>query len=228
MFESRKWVIGLILGSMVLSGIAIIDKFVFETFMLIATSLTTTIVGWLYSMKLISTSADGGKSRMIIFVALLGFFILIYIAVIEVVTWLISGPLWIYIFILLFLLTILLIHLILNKTAEKKYIERSILEKHAHKVDEEKQKETINNAVLNDEKEELKTIYQLLLENRDKEAIYVEKAGLESPGLDYIKINQKALNYPKLKGYLKMDNSGIFREIYYADEKIWKLNWRSF
>ena len=70
----------------------------------------------------------------------------------------------------------------------------------------------------------LKTIYQLLAENKDKDVIYVERVDSDSQGLQYVQVNQNALNYSVLRGYLKFDNAGIFREIYYADKKIWRLS----
>jgi hypothetical protein len=53
--------------------------------------------------------------------------------------------------------------------------------------------------------------------------IYVERIDNKSPGLQYVQVNRDALKYPVLKGYLKYDNAGKFREIYYANEKIWRM-----
>lgn len=223
MFDSRKFIISLIVGSMVISGFGILDDIIVKGLIAAASALAFTIVGGMYSANLISSPADGGKARMILFTLILGFFIIVYMAIVQFFNWLFSGPLWIYIVVFGLSFILLLVRVIKNIKAKKEYVDYA-----SNNIDiEEKnveititQKLEINQPI----EVEHKSIRRLLLENKDKEFIYVVKRGYESPGLEYIKVNQKALNYPTLKGYFKMDHAGFFADIYYAEENIWKLH----
>ena len=81
--------------------------------------------------------------------------------------------------------------------------------------------------VAHDSEEKASKIFDVLSfildENNEKDVIYVVRVDNGSPGLQYVQVNQKAVKYQILKGYLKFDNAGVFREIYYANEKIWRI-----
>jgi len=219
MFEDRKWLIGVILGSMVVSGIGIIDEIVVKGIITTSASIAFALVGGLYSASLISTRADGGKARIIIFVILIVLFMNIFILVTQFFTWLLSGPIWLYILILVLSPVLLVLHIRKNALIRNEYIEESL----KHKDAAFQTVSIIDNETSGKNIIELKTIYQLLAENKDKECIYIEKINDHSPNLEYVKVSQKALEYPVLKGYFKMDKAGFFAEIYYSDKKIWKL-----
>lgn len=78
MFTIKKYIIGLILGTMIFCGIAIVDDLIVKLSMGIAASLAFSIVGSLYTAGLISSKADGGKARVVIFVFLLAFFLYVF------------------------------------------------------------------------------------------------------------------------------------------------------
>ncbi len=224
MFEENKWILGIIVGSMTLSGLAILDELVIQVIFSASGVIAYSLVGSLLGTGLITSRADAGRARMGIFIFLVFIFVSIYLMIIKIITWLLSFPLWVYVIIFIVTLGILIVRFILNRKAESNYVD-------AHKNDllkdydtvEVNEKETIENWNPNILTEEPKSIYQLLDENKEKDVIYVVRVDNGSPGLQYVQVNQKAVKYQILKGYLKFDNAGVFREIYYANEKIWRI-----
>ncbi|MDD4069593.1 MAG: hypothetical protein PHF05_03980 [Candidatus Izemoplasmatales bacterium] len=64
MFTVKKYIIGLILGTMIFSGFAIVDDLIVKLSMGVAASLAFSIVGSLYTAGLISSKADGEKHEL--------------------------------------------------------------------------------------------------------------------------------------------------------------------
>lgn len=222
MFERNKWLLGLIIGTMTFSGIAILDEIVIKMIFAASGAIAYSIVGSLLSTSFIMSRADAGEARMGFFVVVLVILLAIYVAIVNFVTWLLSFPLWVYILIFVVSVGLLILRTYLNKQADKKY-ESDHIESDIDRIEQEVLK--IEKIDVNNEYSSptAKTIYELLSENRNKKVIYVERIDNGSPGLQYVQVNQDALKYHVLKGYLKFDNSGVFREIYYAEQKIWRL-----
>lgn len=224
MFERYKWILAIIVGGMVFSGIAILDELVIKVIFSGSGVVAYSIVGSLISTGLITSRADAGRARTVIFVILIAIFLSIYIMIIKILTWILSLPLWVYILIFIITSGLLVLRFILNKKIESRYVKSYEKDKTEEVENVETNIELHKNQDIHEKKEELKTIYQLLAENKDKDVIYVERVDSDSQGLQYVQVNQNALNYSVLRGYLKFDNAGIFREIYYADKKIWRLS----
>lgn len=223
MFEKNKWILGLFVGTMTLSGIAILDYVVVKVIFAASGAIAYAIVGSLLSTGFIMSKADAGQARMEFFVILLVLFLAIYIAIIKFVTWLISFPLWVYIIIFVISGGVLGLRVLLNKRAGKAYEKESKKERNIDEIIDKIQHQEQKGNHMEFPSPVPKTIYELLTENKDKKTICVERIDNESPGLQYVRVNQDALRYPILKGYLKFDNAGVFREIYYANESIWRL-----
>lgn len=222
MFERNKWLLGLIVGTMTFSGIAILDEVVIKVIFAASGAIAYSLVGSILSTGLILSKADAGQLRMGFFIVLVVLFLAIYMSIINFVTWLLSFPLYVYIIIFVVSLGLLLLRIYLNRKADHLYEEEyqnNILEDIVDEVKEVEEK----SKKMEYPSPEPKSIYQLLNENQDKQVIYVERIDNKSPGLQYVQVNRDALKYPVLKGYLKYDNAGKFREIYYANEKIWRL-----
>lgn len=222
MFERNKWILGLIVGGMTFSGIAILDEVVVKIIFAASGAIAYSLVGSILSTGFIMTRADAGQLRMGFFVVLVVVFLAVYMAIVNFITWLLSFPLYVYIIIFVMSGGLLVLRVYLNWKAnllyEEEYRENKLedIVVEVKKVEEKGRKMEYPSL-------EPKTIYELLNENKDKQVIYVERIDNMSPGLEYVQVNRNALNYPTLKGYLKYDNAGKFREIYYANEKIWRL-----
>jgi hypothetical protein len=82
-------------------------------------------------------------------------------------------------------------------------------------------KEVINESIYRAEPT-LKTIRELLYEEKDRSYILATTNNPYSPGLQYVKVYKNALGYSSIKGYIKMDHAAAFwGDIFYADEKRW-------
>ena len=220
MFTVKKYIIGLILGTMIFSGIAIVDDLIAKLSMGIAASLAFSIVGSLYTAGLISSKADGGKARIVIFMFLLAFFLYVFTQIAKGIIWLFSFPMWIYI-VLLSLGAILLILVMINnyKIAKKRYIKQLTVE--SSPKPNSMPKEVINESIYRAEPI-LKTIRELLHDEKDINYILATTNNPYSPGLQYVKVYKNALGYSNIKGYIKMDHAAAFwGDIFYADEKRW-------
>jgi hypothetical protein len=207
---------------MTFSGIAILDEVVIKLIFAASGAVAYSLVGSILSTGLIMSRADAGQLRMGLFLILLVIFLTIYMAIINFVKWLLSFPIYVYIIIFIVSCGLLLFRIYLNWKANQLY------EEEYQNNELEDIVEEVKNVEENSEKVEYpsskpKTIFELLNESKDKQVIYVERIDDKSPGLQYIQVNRDALNYPVLKGYLKYDNAGKFREIYYANEKIWRM-----
>jgi hypothetical protein len=219
-FTVKKYIIGLILGTMIFSGIAIVDDLIAKLSMGIAASLAFSIVGSLYTAGLISSKADGGKARIVIFMFLLAFFLYVFTQIAKGIIWLFSFPMWIYI-VLLSLGAILLILVMINnyKIAKKRYIKQLTVE--SSPKPNSMPKEVINESIYRAEPI-LKTIRELLHDEKDINYILATTNNPYSPGLQYVKVYKNALGYSNIKGYIKMDHAAAFwGDIFYADEKRW-------
>ena len=220
MFTVKKYIIGLILGTMIFSGIAIVDDLIVKLSMGIAASLAFSIVGSLYTAGLISSKADGGKARIVIFMVLLAFFLYIFTQIAKGIIWLFSFPMWVYI-VLLSLGAILLILVMINnnKIAKKRYSKQQTIDSSPMPI-------SIPNEVINESiyraEPVFKTIRELLYEEKDRNYILATTNNPYSPGLQYVKVYKNALGYSNIKGYIKMDHAVVFwGDIFYADEKRW-------
>jgi len=219
-FTVKKYIIGLILGTMIFSGIAIVDDLIVKLSMGIAASLAFSIVGSLYTAGLISSKADGGKARIVIFMVLLAFFLYIFTQIAKGIIWLFSFPMWVYI-VLLSLGAILLILVMINnnKIAKKRYSKQQTIDSSPMPI-------SIPNEVINESiyraEPVFKTIRELLYEEKDRNYILATTNNPYSPGLQYVKVYKNALGYSNIKGYIKMDHAVVFwGDIFYADEKRW-------
>lgn len=222
MFERNKWLLGLIVGTMTFSGIAILDEVVIKVIFAASGALAYALVGSILSTGLILSKADAGQLRMGFFAILVVIFLAIYMAIINFVTWVLSFPLYVYIIIFVVSMSLLLLRVYLNRKVNQRYEEEYLSNELKDIVDEVKKVEE-KSKKMEYPSPEPKTIFELLNENKDKQVIYVERIDNKSPGLQYVQVNRDALHYPVLKGYLKYDNAGKFREIYYAKEKIWRM-----
>lgn len=220
MFTVKKYIIGLILGTMIFSGFAIVDDLIVKLSMGVAASLAFSIVGSLYTAGLISSKADGGKARIVIFMFLLAFFLYVFTQIAKGIIWLFSFPMWIYI-VLLSLGAISLILVMINnyKIAKKRYSKQLAVESSPKPIFIPK--EVINESIYRAEPT-LKTIRELLYEEKDRSYILATTNNPYSPGLQYVKVYKNALGYSSIKGYIKMDHAAAFwGDIFYADEKRW-------
>lgn len=220
MFTVKKYIIGLILGTMIFSGIAIVDDLIVKLSMGVAASLAFSIVGSLYTAGLISSKADGGKARIVIFMFLLAFFLYVFTQIAKGIIWLFSFPMWVYI-VLLSLGAISLILVMINnyKIAKKRYIKQLTDESLSKPAS--MPKEVVNEIIYRAEPI-FKTIRELLYEEKDRNYILATTNNPYSPGLQYVKVYKNALGYSNIKGYIKMDHAAAFwGDIFYADEKRW-------
>ncbi len=222
MFERNKWLLGLIVGTMTFSGVAILDEVVIKVIFAASGAIAYSLVGSVLSTGLILSKADAGQLRMGFFVVLVVVFLAIYMAIVNFITWVLSFPLYVYIVIFVASFGLLALRLYLNRKANQLYEDEYHNNKLEDIVVEVKEVEAKSNK-MEYPSPEPKTIYELLNENKDNQVIYVERIDNKSPGLQYVQVNRDALKYPTLKGYLKYDNAGKFREIYYANEEIWRL-----
>lgn len=220
MFTVKKYIIGLILGTMIFSGIAIVDDLIVKLSMGIAASLAFSIVGSLYTAGLISSKADGGKARIVIFMFLLAFFLYVFTQIAKGIIWLFSFPMWIYIVLLsLGAITLILVMINKYKIAKKRYIKQLTVESSLKSIS--MPKEVINESIYRAEPI-LKNIRELLREEKDRNYILATTNNPYSPGLQYVKVYKNALGYSNIKGYIKMDHAVAFwGDIFYADEKRW-------
>jgi hypothetical protein len=220
MFTVKKYIIGLIIGTMIFSGIALVDDLIIKISMGAAASLAFSIVGSLYSAGLITSKAEGGKARLYIFVILLGFFLYVFTQIAKGIIWLFSFPTWIYIVIISSCAIILVIFMIVkNKKAKERYTQLPNLVENTQISNQEKTKEVIEkpSQIIG-----LKTIPELLNEENDNDFIIATSNNPNSPGLQYVKVYKKALSYSKIQGYIKMDHATAFwGDVFYAYDKRW-------
>jgi predicted membrane channel-forming protein YqfA (hemolysin III family) len=220
MFTVKKYIIGLILGTMIFSGIAIVDDLIVKLSIGIAASFAFSIVGSFYTAGLISSRADGGKARLFIFLILLAFFLYVFTQIAKGIIWLFSFPLWIYI-VLISVGAIFLILVMVNnyKIAKRRYTKQLKVE--VSPKTNLVPKEAINENIAEVEPI-LRSIRELLLEEKEKNFILATTNNPYSPGLEYVKVYKNALGYSNIKGYIKMDHAAAFwGDIFYANEKIW-------
>ena len=220
MFTVKKYIIGLIIGTMIFSGIALVDDLIIKISMGAAASLAFSIVGSLYSAGLITSKAEGGKARLYIFVILLGFFLYVFTQIAKGIIWLFSFPTWIYIVIISSCAIILVIFMIVkNKKAKERYTQLTKLTENTQISNQENTEEVITKP---SQVIVLKTIPELLREENGNNFIIATSNNPNSPGLQYVKVYKKALTYTKIQGYIKMDHAAAFwGDVYYAYEKRW-------
>lgn len=221
MFTVKKYIIGLLIGAIAFSGIAIVDDIILKISMAAASSLAFTIVGSFYSAGLITSKAEGGKARMIIFVVLLCFFLYVFAQIAKGIIWLFSFPIWIYI-VLLLSSTLLLVLVMLYKDKKTKEKYSTLIEYKNGDVPSNVNTSHVQTIDETQLVEELKTIRELLLNENNQNYIKAFHNDPHSPGLEYVKVYKSALNHSKIKGYIKMDNAASFwADVYYACDKIW-------
>jgi hypothetical protein len=220
MFTIKKYIIGIIIGTMLFSGIAIVDDLIVKLSMGAAASLAFSIVGSLYTAGLISSRADGGKARLVIFIILLTLFLYVFTQIAKGIIWLFSFPMWVYIVLIsVGAVSIILIMVFNNKRAKKRYITKlSVVELlNPNPVIKVPFNESITKV-----EPVLKSIRELLLEETENNFIIATTNNSYNPGLQYVKVYLNALEYPKIKGYIKMDHAAAFwGDVYYADDKRW-------
>jgi hypothetical protein len=220
MFTIKKYIIGIIIGTMLFSGIAIVDDLIVKLSMGAAASLAFSIVGSLYTAGLISSRADGGKVRLVIFIILLTLFLYVFTQIAKGIIWLFSFPMWVYIVLIsVGAVSLILIMVFNNKRAKKRYITKlSVVELlNPNPVIKVPFNESITKV-----EPVLKSIRELLLEETENKFIIATTNNSYSPGLQYVKVYLNALEYPKIKGYIKMDHAAAFwGDVYYADDKRW-------
>ncbi|QLY40723.1 hypothetical protein HF295_07615 [Hujiaoplasma nucleasis] len=221
MFTVKKYIIGLLIGTMIFSGIAIVDDMIVKISMAAASSVAFTVVGSFYSAGLITSKAEGGKARMIIFVILLCFFQYVFTQIAKGIIWLFSFPIWIYIAILSFSIAVLiLVMLYKDKKVKQKY---NAIFKIENRVDDSSE-QTLNKSPSVDDNPIVKymTIRELLKNEKNLDYIKAYHNNPHSPGLEYVKVYKSALNHSKIKGYIKMDNATAFwGDVYYAEDRRW-------
>ena len=220
MFTIKKYIIGIIIGTMIFSGIALVDDLIIKISMGAAASLAFSIVGSLYSAGLITSRSEGGQARLYIFVILLAFFLYVFTQIAKGVIWLFSFPTWIYIVIISTCAIILVIFMIVkNKKAKERYTQLPKLTENTQISNQTKIEEVIAKP---SQVIALKTIPELLREENDNEFVIATSNNPNSPGLQYVKVYKKALSYSKIQGYIKMDHAAAFwGDVFYAHEKRW-------
>lgn len=220
MFTIKKYIIGIIIGTMIFSGIAIVDDLIIKISMGLAASIAFSLVGFLYTAGLISSKAEGGKARFSIFIILLCFFLFVFTQIVKGVMWLFSFPIWLYITIICIgAVTLTIVMIIKNRKVKTIYSNTSTQTQNISytNIEQSKVEEVVSQIDT-----ELKTIQQLLLEEKVHKFILATTNNLQSPGLQYVKVYKSALNYPTIKGYIKMDHAAAFwGDVYYAYEKRW-------
>jgi len=220
MFTVKKYIIGLILGALIFSGIAIVDDIIVKISMAAASSLAFSIVGALYTAGLISSRADGGKARLYIFVILLVVFLYIFTQIAKGVIWLFSFPTWIYIVIVIISITILIV-IMMNRQRKSTFQYKVTAQKNGFEAIINQSVKVEDNHLVKREVV-LKSIPDLLIEESEKDYILATNDSPFSPGLKYVKVYKKSLAYSDIKGYIKMDNAIPFwGDIYYAYDKRW-------
>lgn len=158
---------------------------------------------------------------MIIFVILLCFFLYVFTQIAKGIIWLFSFPIWIYIAILSFSITVLsLVMLYKDKKIKQKY---NAIVKIENRVDDSSE-QTLHKHPSGEEKSIVKymTIRELLENEKNLDYIKAYHNDPHSPGLEYVMIYKSALKHSKIKGYIKMDNAAAFwGDVYYAEDKRW-------
>lgn len=122
-FTVKKYIIGLLIGTIIFSGIAFVDEIIVKISMAAASSLAFTLVGSFYSAGIISSKAQGGKVRITLFVVLLILFLYVFTQIAKGIVWFFSFPIWIYIVILTISTGLLIVvMLIRDKKTREQYI----------------------------------------------------------------------------------------------------------
>jgi len=220
MFTVKKYIIGLILGALIFSGIAIVDDIIVKISMAAASSLAFSIVGALYTAGLISSRADGGKARLYIFIILLVVFLYIFTQIAKGVIWLFLFPTWIYIVIVIISI-IILISIMTNRQRKSAFQYKATGQKNSFETKINHSVERHDNQIV-ERGVILKSIPELLVQESEKDYILAANDSPHSPGLKYVKVYKKSLAYSDIKGYIKMDNAIPFwGDIYYANDKRW-------
>lgn len=220
MFTVKKYIVGLLIGTIAFSGIAIVDDVIVKFSMAAASSLAFTIVGSFYSAGLITSKAEGGKARLYLFVILLGIFLYIFTQIAKGIIWLFSFPMWVYIVVVIIsVCLIVLIMMIKDKKAKSVYQESII--KHVVN-DSQELKGQVVSVETSSVDSRGKSIRELLREEENLDYILAYHNNPHSPGLEYVKVYQSALKHRTIKGYIKMDRAAAFwGDVYYAEDKRW-------
>ena len=117
-------------------------------------------------------------------------------------------------------ISLIVLMILNNKRAKKRYLkELTVLESPIQHLDEKVRVEDSISVA-----EPLpKSIRELLMEEKEINFILATTSNPYSPGLQYVKVYKNALEYPKIKGYIRMDRAAAFwGDVYYADDKRWK------
>lgn len=204
-----KWLIGLFIGAIALTGCKFIDKLIWRGFIAIAFYVATLIVGVLYSLKLLVTREDGGKARLGIFVIVLFFLYSIFDAII---TFLANIDLLIYILVYLVLLGVIVSIWSYSYCKQKNDL-----------ITKVEAFENNENAIKNEIKEQsLFTLTELWEEY--KENLINKKIRTTRKGVDFVKI-KKGPYGKNFYGDIKFLNNNLpyNGEIYYSQNKVWYI-----
>lgn len=222
-----------------ITGVQIIDKILWKVILSLIFSLSTITVGVLYEMGIINGKVKGGKSRIIIYLALVSFLIINIASIIAIIVDVFK--VLCYIGFLVFVSIV--IYLLLTSVCNKKIKRKNELDCMAMN-DEQLNIENINNPKVNsieklnnkdeknelikqekEQKQNLYTIFELwdAFNTKSKEKC-LTITNDENPDLEWVKIYKAPYPNGKFYGYIKMLNAHntINGEIYFSNRKIWK------
>ena len=204
-----KWLIGLFVGAVALTGCKFIDKLIWKGFIAISFYIATLIVGVMYSLKLLVTKKDGGKARLFIFVMVLFF---LYSVFDVIVTFLTSIDLRVYILVSAILLGVIVIIWSYSYCKQKKDL--------ITEVDEFKKNET--NIINEVQEHSFFTLTELWEKYKDN--LINKKIRTSRQGVDFVKIKKSPYG-KKFYGDIKFSNNNLpyNGEIYYSQNKVWYI-----
>lgn len=226
-----KYLAGLVVSSVAVTGVGFVDSVIWKVAIFVASTLATTIVGGMYSSKLIKTKIAGGEAKLIIFALLL---YICYLIINLVAQFAGTMPLWAFIVIfIVFVLVIASLAIYVYKIQKEKslalyYTEQDEVEERERQEEIERECERSrrlgkNRVVdLTKDKTVCFTLNELWEQSEKNAALKVLST---KKSIEYAIINSGTNEDGKFYGivkYLNYENE-VECEIMFANKKIWYI-----
>ncbi|QVK20408.1 hypothetical protein KHQ82_08745 [Mycoplasmatota bacterium] len=239
-FSIKKFLLGHVFGLVVISGVVFFDKILLFVISTVAARAAFAVVGWLYSIKLINTVSEGGRSRLYLYVIITSFLIWLTVKIVEFIDYIISLPATKYIGSGIGILLIISIvseifsssnsHRVKKERYERLSVNHSSTIPSLHNTNTvaneniQNKEVSMNNNVMSNKKKRYKTVYELWREKPEQnKRIKITNDDPLSPDLRYISVYYVSHNKPVM-GYIQMrKGQAKYGEVYYPNEEKWRL-----
>lgn len=221
----RKFIIGIFIGALTFSGIALVDNLIVKISLASASAIAFSAVGFLYTAGLIVSKSEGGKARFGIFVFLLILLLYVFTQIAKGIIWLFSFPMWLYIVIICGAsFGIVLFVTLKEKKTKTEYRQSDFVANSLKELPSKNDIPAVIKPIDSEKKSALFTLPELIYSKpANEKSIKVTRIDSLSPEFEYARVYRIPEFGKPVMGYIKMKNGPAFwGQVYYAFDAVWK------